>query len=118
MDVSQRRNKYNDRCKWYKKLDVNKTITLNPDAVCQGVFYSRDKVSQTEEEIVEGNIKKRRYLIAIETPDFVGELETDDFVLYVDDYLWRVQKITRDDANEAKEFSARPSVITILEMWR
>ncbi len=117
MDVSQKRNKYNDRCKWYKGDAVTRT-SLVPDAVCQGIFYSRDKVSQTEEEIVEGNIKKRRFLLTIETPDFVSELTTDDYVLYTDDLLWRVQKITRDDANEAKEFSARPSVITILELWR
>ena len=117
MDVSQKRNKYNDRCKWYKGDAVTRT-SLVPDAVCRGIFYSRDKVSQTEEEIVEGNIKKRRFLLTIETPDFVGELTTDDYILYTDDMLWRVQKITRDDANEAKEFSARPSVLSVLELWR
>ena len=117
MDVSQKRNKYNDRCKWYKGDAVTRT-SLVPDAVCRGIFYSRDKVSQTEEEIVEGNIKKRRFLLTIETPDFVGELTTDDYILYTDDLLWRVQKITRDDANEAKEFSARPSVLSVLELWR
>ena len=117
MDVSQKRNKYNDRCKWYKGDVVTRT-SLTPDAVCQGVFYSRDKVSQTEEEIVEGNIKKRRFLLTIVTPDFVSELTTDDYVLYTDDRLWRVQKIPRDDSNEAKEFSARPSVLSVLELWR
>lgn len=117
MDISQRRNKYNDRCKWYKGNAITR-MALAPDTVAQGVFYSRDKIALTEEEIVEGNLKKRRFLLTVETPDFVGELTTDDYVLYTDDMLWRVQKITRDDFNDAKEFSARPSVITILELMR
>ena len=117
VDFNQIRHLYNDRNKWYKKTDVER-MKLTQDAVAQGVFYSQDTVSLTEEEIAEGNVKRTQYLLTVETPDIVTDLKTDDFVLHADGELYRVRKITRDDKSEAKEHSKRPPVMTTLELIR
>jgi hypothetical protein len=117
VDFNQIRKLYNDRNKWYKKTDVER-MKLTQDAVAQGVFYSQDTVSLTEEEIAEGNVKRTQHLVTIETPDIVSDLKTDDFVLHADGELYRVRKITRDDKSEAKEHSKRPPVMTTLELIR
>lgn len=117
IDTTQRRDVYNDRCKWYKKTDVSRT-KLSADAVAQSVFYSTDTVPLTETDIAEGNIKRKQFTITIQTPDYIGDMEADDFVLYSDDELWRVKSIVRDDKNESKQFSKRPSVLTTLELIR
>lgn len=117
VDFTQNRDNFNDRCKYYKKTVVS-NMKLTVDSVVQGVFYTRDSVPQSEEEIAQGNIKRKQYRITIETPDIVSDLETDDFILYVDDNLWRVNKVVRDDKSASKEFSKRPSALTTIEMVR
>lgn len=117
VDTTQSRDKFNDRCKYVKGNYVEK-MELTQDAIFQGVFYARDAVAQTEEEIMQGNVKRKQYAITLETPDIVNDLSTDDFVLYVDGYLWRTRKVTRDDNGMSKEFSKRPSALTVIEMVR
>lgn len=117
IDTTQHRGVYNDRCKWYKKTDVSR-MNLSVDAIAQGVFYSTDTVALTETDIAEGNIKRKQYTITIQTPDYIGDMESDDFVLYSDDEIYRVRSIVRDDKNESKQFSKRPSVLTTLELIR
>lgn len=117
MDISQSRNLYHDRNKWYSKNDVER-MKLTMNAVAQGVFYSHDTVPLVEEEVVEGNTKRKQYTVTVVTPDIISELKTDDFVLYADGEIYRVRKITRDDKSEAKEYSRRPPVLTTLELIR
>lgn len=117
VNVNTERDDYNDRCKWYKKTDVSK-MKLTQDAVAQGIFYSKDTVALSETDIAEGNIKRKQFTITIETQDYIEELSADDFVMYSDDYIWRVKSITRDDKNESKMYSKRPSVKTTLELIR
>lgn len=117
IDITSNRTIYNDRNKWYKKVSVDK-MTLTADAIAQGVFYSTDTVALTEQQIIEGTMKRKQYRITIETPDWIGELGTDDYVLYSDGFIYRVDKITKDDKNESKIYSSRPSVKTTLELMR
>lgn len=117
IDFTQSRDKYPDRCKYVKGVYVDK-MELTQDAVVQGVFYSTDEVAQTLEEVVQGNIKRKQYTITLATPDILTDLTTDDYVLYIDGYLWRVRKMTVDDKTESKEFSKRPSARTLIEMYR
>lgn len=118
IDITATRDGYNDRCKWYKKADVNRNITLSGDAVAQGVFYSTDVIPLKEVDMAEGNIKRKMLMITIETYDGIGDLEANDFVLYTDGYLWRVNSVIKDDKNESKEFSRRPTIKSTLELIR
>lgn len=117
VDFTQSRDKYNDRCKWYKNTSVDK-MKLTHDAVAEGVFYSRDTVPLVIEEVAQGNIKRKQHTLTVETPDTVGDLSTDDYVLYVDGELWLVRKVTSADNDGSKEFSKRPSVMTTIELRR
>lgn len=117
IDFTQSRDKFPDRCKYVKGTYVDK-MELTQDAVIQGVFYSDDAVDQTVEEVVSGNIKRKQYAITLATPDILTDLTTDDYVLYVDGYMWRIRKITTKDKTESKEFSKRPSAHTLIEMYR
>lgn len=115
LDTRTSRKDYNDRQKWYKKKYVNNN-QLKQDAVVEGVFYSMDKIPLKCGMVQVGDIMVNQCTITIETQDY-NDIEQDDFVLY-GDTLYRVNAITKDDLNESKLYSNRPSIKTTLELIR
>lgn len=114
-DARTSRKEYNDRQKWYKKKYVSNN-QLTQDAVVEGVFYSKDTIPLKCGMVQVGDIMVNQCSITIETKDYV-DIEQDDFVLY-GNYLYRVNSITKDDANESKLYSNRPSIKSTIELIR
>lgn len=113
-DLRASKKEFNDRCKWYKaKYVMNKKLVK--DAICEGVFYSKDVVDQSESKSVQfGVANQKQARLTIETPDYIGDLTIDDYVLY-DNNLWRVSEIpSKADDNLNKIYSTRPQTLTRL----
>ena len=118
IDLRPKRKDFPDRCKWYKAgYVINEKLVK--DAICQGVFYSRDikdyeEYQETEYAVANSIIHK----ITIETPDFIPEITINDYVLY-DGNLWRVAQIPAkaDDSNN-KRYSYLPVTLTQLILMR
>lgn len=116
LDLSNSRKGYPDRCKWYKgNYVVN--MKLVPNAACEGVFYSTDKVALSKSyEILFGNTGQEVSKITIETNDNVRNMKVNDYVLYAGE-LWRVVNLPEiNDVNENKYYSSRPRTTTIIEL--
>lgn len=117
-DLRNSRKDFPDRCKWYKANYVmNKKLVQ--DAICEGVFYSRDVVDQSESKQVQfGVANHQQSRLTIETPDYIGEIKIDDFLL-LDGDLWRVTEIPAiKDDDAGKYYSTRPKTLTTLVLLK
>lgn len=109
IDILQSRSVRFDRNIYYKRTYID-NMKLIKGAVAEGVFYSTDKVSFSEQTMAVGNMKKTMKLVTIETTDSIDDLQVDDFVLYGGDgQIYIVENIIAEDYNSSKEFSNRPS---------
>lgn len=114
----KRDKKYCDRCKYYKGQIAEEDILLKR-VECTGVFYSTDKINyNVNKNNFNGVAMVKNETLTLETPDYIPDLEVDDFVKYVDGNLWRVNNIEREDDNDAKWFSNRPQTLTIISLIR
>lgn len=116
IDIAQSRADKFDRCKYYKAKYVDK-MKLVKNAVCEGVFYSTDKIGFQSQTVVNGPIKKTQITGVIETSDYISNLTVDDYVLYRGE-LYIVDGHAGTDKNESKEFSSRPSYVTEIRLRR
>ena len=114
LDLFNARTGTGSRCKWYKAKYVNGN-KLVKDAICEGVFYAKDKVAYGESrEMVGGMASHRNQRLTIETNDYVGGIEINDYVEISGD-LWRVDDIPSiDDFELCKFYTRRPRATTTL----
>ena len=118
IDLRAKRKDFPDRCKWYKGAYVVNQQLVS-DAICQGIFYSRDAKDYEEYRQTEFGVSSHTHKkVTIETPDFIPEITINDYVVY-DGELWRVDQIPmkNDDSNN-KRYSNRPMTLTQLILVR
>ena len=112
------RSGYSSRCKWYNAKYVNNN-KLEKNAICEGVFYAKDKVAYAERsDNINGMARTTAKSLTIETNDYIGGLTINDYV-DINGELWRVEAIPESDDYElAKPYSRRPRTTTTLELRR
>ena len=111
IDLRINRKEYPTRCKWFKAEYVQNERLVR-DAVCEGVFYTKD--AKDYEEFRDGVASATIHQITIETPDYIPNITINDYVLYDGD-LWRVHQIpAKADETPNKRYSMRPKMITTL----
>jgi hypothetical protein len=107
-DVRTNQADYNDRNKYYKRIEGTNEFEEKP----RGVFWSKDLVAMTTTPIIiNGKIKNVRYEVTIVTLDYIVDLQVDDEVEYGGE-RFRVEKIIADDLNKNKKFMTRPTFET------
>ena len=113
-DLRASKEGFNVRCKWYKaKYVMNQKLVK--DAICEGIFYCKDTVDYAESKTNQyGFANQKQARLTIETPDYIGDLTIDDYVLY-DNELWRVFEVpSKADDNSNKIYSTRPRTLPTL----
>jgi len=114
IDVRTSRKGRFDRNKYYKATYVTGN-KLTSGAIAQGIFYSTDTVAVNVVIFMNGNVQAKQYTVTIETSDYVGDLEPNDYVLYSGE-LWLVVNAIPDDQNKSKEFNSRPVYTTTISL--
>lgn len=117
IDLRHSRADKTTRCKYYKRVYDENMTGYSHESIYKGVFYVSDKDVFTTQTLNAGNIKKTQTLGTVVTHDDVTELEVDDKVVYAG-ISYIVDSIVRNDANEQKQYSTRPTIITEIRLRR